>query len=63
MKRSIPVLLMLFAGSTLGAESKTALELTAIAQELANAIGPGDKAVFDRWLAEDFILVDRDGSI
>lgn len=38
-------------------------ELTAIAQELADAIHPGNKAVYEKWLADDFILVDRDGSI
>lgn len=55
--------LLLLTASARAAESKTAAELKAIVEALTGAIAPGDKAVFERWLADDFILVDRDGSI
>lgn len=41
--------------------STTKDELVAIAMEIDNAIEPGDKAVFAKYLTDDFILVDRDG--
>lgn len=45
----------------IAAGSTTKDELVAIATEIVHAIEPGDKAVFDKYLTDDFILVDRDG--
>lgn len=59
----LALLLLLLPAATTAAGSRTASELHAIIEALTGAIAPGDKAVFDRWLADDFILVDRDGSI
>lgn len=72
MKRPLQILLVLLAVLPPGAaagkwderrEEKTKKELVAIAQTLMDAISPGDKAVFDRWLADDLILIQRDGTI
>lgn len=64
MKNVVLGLVLLFAvPPSHAAQPDTAAQLRAIVESLTEAIGPGDKAVFDRWLAEDFILVDRDGSI
>lgn len=59
-KRATALLLLLFS---LSARADTASELRSIVTALTEAIAPGDKQVFDRWLADDFVLVDRDGSI
>lgn len=64
MKQIVSLLaLALLAAPARAAVSETEADLKAIVQEVADAIAPGDRAVFDRWLADDFILVDRDGSL
>ena len=60
---SLLALLMFLSIPATAAPESTAAEVTSIVQQIVNAIAPGDRAVFDRWLADDFILVDRDGSI
>ena len=60
-KLLLPVMLLLAATVPALAAGPTKDELVAIAMEIVNAIEPGDKAVFDKYLTDDFILVDRDG--
>lgn len=40
---------------------ETERELTAATAEIYAAIPKGDRAVWDRWLSDDFVLLDRDG--
>lgn len=38
-------------------------ELEAATREIYEAIPKGDRATWDRWLADDFVLLDRDGKV
>lgn len=46
---------------SLPAASASHGELEAATREIYEAIPVGDRAVWERWLAEDFVLLDRDG--
>jgi len=49
------------SGHRAGAPSRTTSELEHATKEIYDALPKGDRAVWDRWLADDFVLLDRDG--
>lgn len=56
---TLTILMLVAAPPSLA--STTRDELVKIALEIDAAIAPGDKSVFEKHLADDFVLVDRDG--
>lgn len=59
------VLVCSFTGDVAAEDPAPALvdQLSAVVREIYDSIVPGDKAVWERRLAEDFVLVDRDGAM
>jgi len=60
---SVAVCLFLWSDLIGAASQKNVKELQTAVQQMLDAIGAGDRPVFERWLADDFILVNRDGSV
>lgn len=63
MKRSSICILILFSLSAAAAPSPAERELVAITETIMDSIATGEKEPWRRWLSDDFVLLDRDGTV
>lgn len=63
MKKILGLALILFVSLPAAAASAHQAELLAIVNSLMDTIASGDKAPWQKHLADEFVLLDRDGSV